>query len=180
MRLSSLLMLLVTITSRISYAEDSSLISAGILGGLSFPSQSSGAFGYGFSLGIHYPPKFTMGVFYYTYSLGFSTVTDNASLMASNSNSYRGGMALMEFSDGFSAGGKLGIVKVGPNVLATEGGNTIGFGSDNDYLFIGPVIAYDYPLITNVSVGGEVSYLYTFNIEAPRTVNITATVKLNF
>src|SRR4051812_6956244 len=76
-----LLMFIASISGRRVWA-DGNTVSAGLMGGLAFPSVSSGAFEWGVGAAYHFLPSLWGGVFYYSYGLGFQTNSGTSSLTA--------------------------------------------------------------------------------------------------
>src|SRR3954453_21702789 len=105
MRFFFILMHLVISMTNGALADGSgNKVSVAVLGGLSFPSLSSGAFGYGVKGGYRIFPRLLTSFFYYKYGIGIQTSTGTSTLQASTSNTSFGGEGMLDFSDGFSAG----------------------------------------------------------------------------
>ncbi len=179
MRLFLVVFYLFVALSDIALAAEGNKVSIGLLTGISFPSLSSGAFGYGFKAGYSVFPRLMVGLYYYRYGIGIQTSSGEASLIANTTNTIYSTEGMISFSDGFRAGLKLGLLSISPNVIAKDATTTIEFQNSELYLLVGPAVSYDHP-IGHFSIGGELSYLYTLSGSAPKIINLLAVGKIHF
>ncbi len=173
------LFLMMIFNSIYNFASESNKVSIGMLLGVTFPSLSSGAFGYGVETHYRILPNLMTGVYYYRYQIGLEISSDPSSLSSKTSNTFYGAESLMDFGGGFGLGLKAGIVKMNSQATATDSVNTVTFDTNRSSFFIGPMMSFDYP-IGHFSAGAQVSYLHTFSDSAPKTLNLLATGKVNF
>ncbi len=156
--------------------------SVGIMGGVSFPVQSSNVFTFGVTGHYRFSPWLGAGPFFIRYGSGLEVSSDSGSASISTSSYYYGGDLNVLFKDtlkGFQAGLKLGLVHSSYSVSTTDGTNTISLKDSINKLFIGPKVSFDYPL-GRFSAGAEMSFLIGMGTNAPSVFNFLIAPKFWF
>jgi hypothetical protein len=160
------------------FSAENTRLSVGAMGGISFPSSASGTFGWGATAVYRFLPKVMAGIFYYRNGIGFFASSGASSLSANTTNSFYGLEGLYVFDGGFHAGARTGLIGISNDVTATDSVNTVTINTGSNPFFIGPFVGYDHP-IDHFSIGGDVSYLFTFNSVSPKFLTFLLTFKLH-
>jgi hypothetical protein len=161
-------------------AADSNKINFALLGGLAFPSFSSGAFTYGVKANYRVLPTFLPGAYYIKYGIGIEAYDGVTSVLASTSCTLYGIEGILNFSSGFSAGIRWGYINTAPTVTASDTINNIQLSNSSTSMTMGPLIVYDVPVSAFLVVGGETSYFYSFSSSQPKVITLLAHLKLSF
>lgn len=164
----------------LAFGADSSKVNIALLGGLSFPSLSSGAFTYGVKLDYRLSPNLQLGFYYIKYSIGLETDSGASTIIANTSDSIYGLEGLYNLSSGFSFGLRLGLTHVAPNDFATDSVNTLQLTSSSTSLSFAPTLVYDYPVGSFFAVGADVSYFFALGGDAPNVITLLGQAKLFF
>ena len=155
----------------------------GLLFGFMKPSTSSststsgtsvftdGRLGLGLTFNYWLNPEWTVGGFFMTGSKGVTV--GNAETKASYTPfGVQGGY---HYND-FTFGARLGLTSTS---ITQSVGSLSGLGSSSDFTF-GPMVAYDYMLSPEFSVGGDLSYLIITSTNSAQLLNIAASFKYHF
>lgn len=185
-RISSLLLLLIlSVVPSISRAAEpgGKIGNAGILFGIGFPSYSSSVYTLGLGGTWMWKPFLGFGATFQTSSIGLNATSDAGTTSISMGTFLYGVDASLYLAgslQNFSTGLRLGLISVGTTGSASvTGADPLSINNHTLYFFLAPRIGYDVP-IGRVSVGGELSYLFSIGANPPAILSLLVAGKFWF
>jgi hypothetical protein len=173
--------LLVSLAAQNAFCETSGdKISLGLMLGPAFPSGSSSSLGSGAKLDYRLFPGFSLGLNYYSVKASIEMVAVDSSVSASSALTAYGFEGMWDFSPGFSAGAKLGYIRVSQDFFVSDHRTVVELQSPSNGIYLGPGLAYEATVADHVTIGGELSYLFTFSSHAPKLFNLLFVGKVSF
>jgi hypothetical protein len=154
----------------------------GLLGGVTFPSNSTSTFSWGVTSAYRLPKRFGIGLSYFRYGVGASVAVSGSAASVQTSNVFYGLEGFYFFSgtlSGFSAGLKLGLANSTKSAEASSGSANITIDDPTTFLYLAPRLGYDYRM-GRFSVGAEVSYVIGIGEDSPQALNVWGTTKFWF
>lgn len=179
-----LLLMSIVLSSHSANAAAVGLWSLGLDFGIALPNTSSQTVAWGLELTRRFSASFGIELSLVNYGAGISIESGTAQVDANTSQSFIGVKPAYYFQGGaglWQLGMRMGTssTSITSTTVNSTSGTTTTIDDSHSNLFVGPSIAYDYPM-GSVTIGGELCYLVGLGTLPPKALLLVAAIKYWF